>query len=58
MPDPVLTDTTVLIALGENALARAALRTVMPFIRRGCRLAITHGNGPQVARSSDGRSDH
>ncbi len=63
MPGPVLADTTVLIALGGNALApgettgdihqqfaltRAALRTVMPFIRRGCRLAITHGNGPQV----------
>ncbi len=63
MPGPVLTDTTVLIALGGNALApgettgdiheqfalaRAALRTVMPFVRRGCRLAITHGNGPQV----------
>ncbi len=63
MPGPVLTDTTVLIALGGNALApgettgdihqqfaltRAALRTVMPFVRRGCRLVITHGNGPQV----------
>ncbi|UCH64193.1 MAG: carbamate kinase [Fidelibacterota bacterium] len=56
-------DNTILVALGGNALApgettgdiheqfalaRAALRTVMPFIRRGCRLAITHGNGPQV----------
>ncbi|MQY72681.1 MAG: hypothetical protein GH142_03305, partial [Dehalococcoidia bacterium] len=55
MPEPVLTDKTVLVALGGNALApgettgdiheqfaltRAALRTVMPFIRRGCRLAI------------------
>jgi len=63
MSEPVLTDTTVLVALGGNALApgettgdiheqfaltRAALGTVMPFIRRGCRLAITHGNGPQV----------
>lgn len=58
-----LTDTTALIALGGNALApgettgdihaqfaqtRAALRAIMPFIRQGRRLAITHGNGPQV----------
>ncbi len=58
-----LTDTTVLVALGGNALApgettgdihaqfaqtRAALAAIMPFVRRRCRLAITHGNGPQV----------
>ena len=53
-------DTTILIALGGNALApnsgtvpeqfaqtRAAMDMIMPFVRHGHRLAITHGNGPQ-----------
>ena len=54
---------SVVIALGGNALApgettgtiaqqfaqiRVALRGIVPFIRQGYRLAITHGNGPQV----------
>ncbi|UCH09505.1 MAG: carbamate kinase [Fidelibacterota bacterium] len=60
---PVLKDKTVLIAIGGNALSpgettgnihqqfaqtRAALHTILPFIQQGYRLAITHGNGPQV----------
>ena len=59
----MLSDTTILVALGGNALApsatlstiteqfaqtRAAMDLIMPFIRQGYRLAITHGNGPQV----------
>lgn len=54
---------TIIIALGGNALApsdtlgtiteqfahtREALRLVMPFLRRGDNVAVTHGNGPQV----------
>lgn len=53
----------ILVALGGNALVRAgqrgtieeqaanlngALEGVIPLIRRGCRVIITHGNGPQV----------
>jgi carbamate kinase len=53
----------VLVALGGNALARAgqrgtipeqvanltvALQGILPIIARGCRVVITHGNGPQV----------
>ncbi len=56
-------DKTILVALGGNALSpstgsgsiteqfthtRESLRVILPFIRRGDRLAITHGNGPQV----------
>ena len=57
------TPRTVLLALGGNALApgdttgtiaqqfaqtRAALKAALPFLRQGHRLAIAHGNGPQV----------
>lgn len=53
----------ILVALGGNALVRAgqqgtieeqaanlnqALRGIVPMIQRGCRVVITHGNGPQV----------
>lgn len=53
----------VLVALGGNALVRAgqrgtiseqaanltvALQGILPIIARGCRVVITHGNGPQV----------
>lgn len=63
MGTTVLTNSTVLLALGGNALApdattgtiaqqfaqtRAALHAALPFLRRGHRLAIVHGNGPQV----------
>lgn len=59
----MLSDTTILVALGGNALSPsstlgtiteqfaqtwAAMDMIMPFVRRGHRLAITHGNGPQV----------
>ncbi|UCD39331.1 MAG: carbamate kinase [Fidelibacterota bacterium] len=58
-----MSKTTILIAIGGNALSpgettgniheqfahtREALRSIMAFLRRGYRLAITHGNGPQV----------
>ncbi len=54
---------TIVVALGGNAILQSnqrgtaheqqqnlaqALRNLIPFIRRGDRLAITHGNGPQV----------
>ena len=63
MSAPVLSDATVVIAIGGNALApgattgtvaqqfaqtRAALRATLPFLRNGNPLAIAHGNGPQV----------
>jgi len=53
----------ILVALGGNALVRAgqrgtieeqaanlnrALTGVVPLIQRGCRVIVTHGNGPQV----------
>jgi carbamate kinase len=53
----------VLVALGGNALVRAgqrgtiseqaanltvALQGILPIMARGCRVVITHGNGPQV----------
>lgn len=53
----------ILVALGGNALVRAgqrgtieeqkanlnlALKGVVPLIQRGCRVIMTHGNGPQV----------
>ena len=58
-----LSDKTILVALGGNALSpgtgsgtiteqfahtRQSLRVILPFVRRGDRVAITHGNGPQV----------
>jgi carbamate kinase len=60
---PALKDQTALIAIGGNALSpgettgniheqfaqtRAALRTILPLIHQEYRIAITHGNGPQV----------
>lgn len=63
MSEPELNHTTVLIALGGNALSpetttgtvaeqfaqtRAAIAMIMPFVRQGYHLTITHGNGPQV----------
>ncbi len=68
MPSPeykrvLLSDNTILVALGGNALSpstgsgtiseqfahtRQSLRVILPFVRRGDRVAITHGNGPQV----------
>jgi len=53
----------ILVALGGNALVRAgqrgtiqeqmanldlAMAGIVPLIQRGCRVVITHGNGPQV----------
>ena len=53
----------ILVALGGNALVRPgqggaiaeqvdnldrALRGIVPLIQRGCRVVLTHGNGPQV----------
>ncbi len=44
---------TIVIALGGNALIKresldTALVTIAEIVRRGFRVAITHGNGPQV----------
>lgn len=71
MPD------TVLVALGGNAVIRpgqrgtleeqaanlrASLAVVVELIERGCRVVLTHGNGPQVghilirARAARGRA--
>lgn len=59
----MLLNKTILIALGGNALApstgqgtiaeqfehtRQSLKGIMPLVREGNRIAITHGNGPQV----------
>jgi carbamate kinase len=61
-----VTGPTVVIALGGNALAppgerptianqfrhtRASLAPVVELARLGCRIAIVHGNGPQVGDS-------
>jgi carbamate kinase len=57
---------TVVVALGGNAITREfeegnitqqfentrrSLRSVVEFIRRGFRVVITHGNGPQVGNA-------
>ena len=59
-------DKTVVVALGGNAITREyeegnitqqfkntriSLRSVVEFIRRGYRVVITHGNGPQVGNA-------
>jgi len=59
----VLVAKSIIIALGGNALSpstgsgtiaeqfaqtRASMKVIMPFVRAGCGVAITHGNGPQV----------
>jgi carbamate kinase len=56
---------TIVVALGGNAITREyeegniyqqfantrrALIGIMELVRQGCRLAITHGNGPQVGQ--------
>ncbi len=58
-----MVEKSVIIALGGNALApstgsgtiaeqfaqtRASMKVIMPFVRQGFGVAITHGNGPQV----------